>query len=418
LEKLKNKKGMKLKKKSQAFFLLFILGFILVFFFIFRKGRRISSPSLLLPEDTSRLLQETVLPVRVVSARRKDLEIELSLPGEAVAFKKIIIRTEVPGKIRRLNVEESQYVEKGELLVELEDEEYRLELERTEAMRLKVLSELVLEGAYQPKDNEGLSFSPDIQKKMNEFEKLKNFYQEGLISEQEFRERTREFEISLIDSGMMNEEVRAASKGLTQTEIEVRRASLNLEKTKISAPFSGVVTEIRVFPGEYVSAGSELLTLVDILKIQIHAKAIESEAGKIKMGSKARLRFIAYPRKIFLAKVKAISPFIDPQEKTCRVILEVDNPGEEIKPGMHAEIEITVETHKSRLLLPQDAILFREGRNVVFVIEGNLAKWRYVKTGIENQEYVEILEGIKEGELVAVEGHLTLAHDARVRIID
>ena len=93
------------------------------------------------------------------------------------------------------------------------------------------------------------------------------------------------------------------------------------------------------------------------------------------------------------------------------------NPGGEIKPGMHTEVEIVAEVHKDRLLVPQEAVLVRTGgRKLVFVAEGGLAKWRYVEIGLENEDYAEILDGIKEGELVLVDGHSTLAHDAKIRV--
>jgi len=77
---------------------------------------------------------------------------------------------------------------------------------------------------------------------------------------------------------------------------------------------------------------------------------------------------------------------------------------------MHADVEIAAEIHKDRLLIPQEAVLVRMGRKMAFVIEGELAKWRYIDVGLENEDYVEV------GETVIVDGHFTLAHDARVRI--
>ncbi len=83
---------------------------------------------------------------------------------------------------------------------------------------------------------------------------------------------------------------------------------------------------------------------------------------------------------------------------------------------MHAEVEVAAEIYEGRVLVPQEAVLVRGGRKLVFVVEDGRAKWRYVTTGLENERYVEILEGAKEGESVIVEGHLILAHDARVTI--
>jgi len=216
----------------------------------------------------------------------------------------------------------------------------------------------------------------------------------------------------------------AAGKGLTQAEINVKKAQMELEKTKIKAPFSGIICEIKVSPQEHVTSGRELFTLVNISRIQIHAKVLESEIAKMKVGRQADLRFSAYPGKVFEGKVKAISPIINPEDKTCKVIIDVANPVEELKPGMHAEVEIAAEIHKKKLLVPQEAILVRGGRKLVFVVENGLAKWRYIEVGLENEDFAEVLrserqgEGVKEGESVIIEGHFTLAHDARVRILE
>ena len=118
----------------------------------------------------------------------------------------------------------------------------------------------------------------------------------------------------------------------------------------------------------------------------------------------------------FKGKTKAISPIINPEDKTCTVVIEVDNPQEQIKPGMHAEVEIPAEIYKDILLIPQEAVLVR-GRKLAFAVEEGLAKWRYIQVGLENEDYAEVLEGVEEGELVIIEGHFTLAHDAKVKVV-
>ncbi len=143
---------------------------------------------------------------------------------------------------------------------------------------------------------------------------------------------------------------------------------------------------------------------------------IESEMSKMNVGCEVDLRFSAYPEKIFKGRIKAISPIVNQEERICKVIIEVANTEERIKPGMHAEAEIAVAIHEDRLLVPQEAILIRAGRKLLFVVEDGVAKWRYIEIGLENGDYAEVLEGIEEQDLVIIDGHFTLAHDARVRI--
>lgn len=405
-------------KKILIISLIVIVIAVLAFFVFFReKPDESKEASTQASAEEARKVKETPLPVKVVEAQIGDLIIKLKSPGEAVTNMKINMKAELAGVIKSLNVEESKHVKKGELLIELDDEKYRLDLEQEEATRLKVLSELLVEKQFA--EPEEIRSGPDrekIQKVKDDYEEARRRFRSGLISRAEFEKASTEYELSLIESGEKKEEIRAAAKGLTQAEIRVKAAQMNLEKTKIKAPFSGIIHDIKVSPQERVTSGRELFTLVNIDRIHVHAKVLESEIGKMKVGREVDLKFSAYPGKIFKGEVKAISPVINPQDKTCNVIIDVANPEEEIKPGMHVEVEIAAEIHKNKLLIPQDAILVRSGRKLAFVVEEGLAKWRYIEVGLENEDYAEVLDGVKKGESVIIEGHFTLAHDARVRI--
>lgn len=396
-----------------------IAGLIAIFFFLDRASTLPSTKPVNISSNSKQNPDEAPFPVKARPARIGDLIIKLRSPGEAVTERKIAIRTEVSGTLKSLLVEEGQHVEKGELLVELDDREYRLRLEKQEALRLKYLSDLYLESRFsEPKKKQDVSVLEKIIKAQEKVNRARSLYKKRMISWKEFESAKREYEFALIETGQKKEEIMASSKGLTQAEIDVKISQMELNKTKIRAPFSGIITEIKVSSLENVERGRDLFTLVDISQIKVEAKVLESEVGKMRVGQEVDLRFSAYPEKIFKGEVKAISPIINPQERTCKVHIVVSNPEEALKPGMHAEVEIAAEVHKDRLLIPQDAVLVRSGRKLAFVVEDGLAKWKYIEVGLENEDYAEILDGVKEGELVIVEGHFTLAHDAKVRIVD
>ena len=140
-------------------------------------------------------------------------------------------------------------------------------------------------------------------------------------------------------------------------------------------------------------------------------------------GREVDLRFSAFPDRAFRGRIEAVSPVINAEDKTCAVHVTMDNPSEEVKPGMHAEVEIPTEIFKDRLLVPQQAILVRGGRKLVFAVEGDIAKWRYIEVGLENERFAEVLPGkepgwgVSAGDNVIVEGHVTLAHDTKVSIV-
>ncbi len=405
-------------KKVLTISLIVIVIVVLAIFLFNRRGG--DSSDIDSSQDSSQKNpkpEETPLSVKVAKASLGDLIIKLKSPGEAVTDRKIIIKAEVEGVVNKINVRESKHVKKGDLLIELDDKKYMLEVDSAEASRLSKLSELLLEKKFSGSENASADYDrKKISKIIEQFENTKKLYQKGLISREKYEDAQKEYEMVLIESGEKKDEIMAAAKGLTQAEVNVKKAKMNLQKTKILAPFHGIICDIQVSPGEHVISGRELFTLVNISRINVHARVLESEIGKMRVGREVDLKFSAYPEKVFKGRVKAISPIVNAEDKTCKVIIDVANPEEEIKPGMHAEVEIAAEIYENKLLVPQEAVLVRSARKLVFVYDDGLAKWRYIETGLENEDYAEVLDNVKEGELVLVDGHFTLSHDARVKI--
>jgi RND family efflux transporter MFP subunit len=359
------------------------------------------------------------LPVKVVMARMADLEKRIKSPGEVYTERKVTLKAEVRGTLKKLYVQEGKHVRTAELLAELDDTPYRLKLEQDEATRLKCLSELLLDKLFQePETNKSAEDVLSLKKAEQALAEAEKGFKEGLITQKELEKARQDYELAQIGSGLKRDEIIASSKGLTQAEVNVKISRMELEKTRITAPFAGIITQIKVAPGETIEAGRELFTLVDVSQLKIEARVLETEVGRIKEGREADIRFSAYPGRLFKGRVAAISPLVSAADRTCSVFISLDNPAEEIKPGMHAEVEIVSEIFEKRLLVPQEAVLQRGGRPLVFVVENGLAKWRYIQIGPENEQFVEVLDGVKEGEQVIVEGHLTLAHDSPVRIIE
>jgi len=413
-------------KKILVLFLVIVIGGSLVYFLIVKQG--IFSSDKENQENVSEEVVETTetpLPVKVQTVKHGDLVIGLRSPGEAKTDQMAVLKTEVSGKVEALHVREGQFVKKGELLVELDDREFRLEVERAEAIRLKILSELMLDNQFAEKEtSENVSFSKKIEDEKKIYEKVSQQYQQGLVSDEEFERVYKKYETLMIESGQKKDDIIAATKGLTQQEISVKKAELNLEKTRITAPFSGIITDIKASEQQQVMASYELFTLVNTSRVSVHSRVLESEIGKMRIGREVNLFFSAFPDEVIKGKVKVVSPIVNSEDKTCKVIISIAQSGIEIKPGMHAEVEIEAEIFRNRLLVPQESIVVRSGNKMVFVVEEDIARRRYIETGQENEYYAEVLEkseedsGLKEGDVIIVEGHYSLAQNARVRILE
>ncbi len=405
-------------KKSLIVFLIVILCGLAAYFLFLRSPAEEAAGTG--GEETEEKPAETPITVKVDEARMGDLVIKLRSPGEAFSRRNITLKAEVSGLIQNLQVDEGKHVKRGDLLLELDNRRYLLDLENAQAQYLQALSELILEEQFSMDEKSAIppESSWELERLEKELEKAQDLYAKGMIARQEVEEKRQAYELALIESGGKKEEIREATKGVTQAYVNVQKAELDLEKTQIRAPFAGIIHNIQISPREHINSGQELFDLVNIREIEVHASVLESEVGRMAEGRQVEMTFSAYPEDSFHGKVKSISPVVDPEDKTCTVIVNMINRDEKIKPGMHAWVEIPAEIHKNRLLIPQEAVLVRQGRKLAFVVEGDLAKWRYIEAGLENDRFVEVLEGVQDGDKVIIEGHFTLAHDAKVRVAE
>jgi membrane fusion protein (multidrug efflux system) len=225
------------------------------------------------------------------------------------------------------------------------------------------------------------------------------------------------------------EAVARARSGLDQSEVALRQAQIELARSRVQAPFGGRVADLKVVPGQQVSVGTELMTIVDLDPIKVEVNVLEAEMWLLGEGKRASVRFAAFPGESFEGRIATVNPVVDPEKRTGRVTVLLANPGGRIKPGMYAEVSLAATSFADRLLVPRAAILERgEGtrRKMLFVYEeeGGVgrAKWRYVTTGHENDSLVEIIPSdagtVEPGEVVLVDGHHYLAHDTPVRLVD
>ncbi|MEW5902690.1 MAG: biotin/lipoyl-binding protein, partial [Acidobacteriota bacterium] len=181
--------------------------------FFNKKGEAKAARSGQEAAQTAQKPEESSLPVRVTPVKRGELVMRLKSPGEAVTEKRIILKTEVSGTIKNLNVKESKHVPAGDLLVEIEDREYRLKLERAEAIRLKYLSELLLEKEFAgPQKELDAAILEKLNKAEAEFAKSGSLFGHGMLSREEFEKAKKDYELLLIETGRKKDEVMASAK--------------------------------------------------------------------------------------------------------------------------------------------------------------------------------------------------------------
>ena len=332
-----------------------------------------------LTAGTSMFSTDVAIAVEGAEAVLDTLVLSVSASGQAEAWRRARMTAEVAGRVQRVPVQDADRVGEGELLVALDPTDMELALERAEARLAQA------EADYREK----LLFDEDLSAEVR--------------AERERAQRLK--------------------SGLTEAEIAVREARLDLERTRIRAPFPGRVASVNVGPGQLVGQGTELMSVVDLNPIKVQVQVLEGELAHLAPGGMAELRFSAFPDEVFTGTIRTINPVVEQQTRTAKVTVETPNADGRILPGMYARVELEAQRIPDRILVPRSAILERDRRTMLFVLEDGKAKWRYVTTGLENDEYVEIVENpetemVRPGEVVLTGGHFTLTHDADVRLVD
>ena len=213
-----------------------------------------------------------------------------------------------------------------------------------------------------------------------------------------------------LKQGRGDSAVLKVTTGLTDAKSAYEKAKKILKSTEIYAPFDGKVGDISVSKGDMVKAGDKLFEIVDASHTRIIVELPDIEIEGIKRGDKAILYSLS-SNKGYEGVVSGISPMIDPVRKTGKVIILSKAP---FMIGSMVKVKIASGEYYNRLRVPNEAILHRENRDLVFVVKGGYAKWQWIKKGVEGERYTEVLEGISEGDTVLTEGQFTIAHDAPV----
>ncbi len=360
-------------------------------------------------------LDEIIFNVKTKEIKRGELVKKIVANGIVRAAKELDITSNINGIIDEINIYEGKYVNANEILVKLDDRESKINLREAE------------ERIIEAKVNYGLLIkdAPEDEGKSKEQERieeaLKNLelnYENKNLSKSEYELEKDDLEMKLIFTGAKREELILNKSGYNAAVNQIERAKLNLEYTKIRAPFNGVVGDFDLVVGQRIVNGNKLFKLFSTYIMNIDINILESELNKIEIGNDVEITIPAIPNEKFYGKVSRVSPYIDTESRTSKVVISIRNKDSKIKPGMFASVLIASKKYSDRILIPKEALLVRDKRNLVFTVKDSLAKWKYVEIGESNNEFIEVLKGVNEGEQIIVEGHFNLAHDSRVKVVE
>jgi membrane fusion protein (multidrug efflux system) len=315
--------------------------------------------------------EERPVLVEVQFPSRKDLTVKVGFVGEIRGRKEARLNFEVGGKVARIEADVGRSVQKGDVLAVLDDTNSRANLTQAEA-------------AYS--------------KAKLDAERNQKLHNDGIASDHQ-----------LESARLAMEQARAAFVS----------AEKMLSDCTLRAPFSGFVAERNIELGEVIvpmTMSAANFVLVDISSVKVKIGIPESEIGRISPGQEATLSVAAYPGREFAGKVSTVSPLIGEYTRTAEAEIVVANPDGVLKPGMTAELSVTVDTRTNALVVPESCVRREVGIATLFVVKGERAEELKVETGVVEGGVIEVLSGLGEQDSVVVKGQFQLKDNSPVKI--
>jgi len=188
------------------------------------------------------------------------------------------------------------------------------------------------------------------------------------------------------------------------------------QRISVFAPQDGVVSDLPVREGMFVKPSMKVMTLGDLSSVWLLAEVFERQAQWVEVGQPAEVRLSYIPGKVWSGKVEYIYPSLDPVTRTLKVRLRFDNPGERLKPNMYANVKIFGGAKEDTIVIPLEGLIRtgREERVIIALGEGRFEA-RKVVAGIESGDYIEILEGVNDGDKIVTSGQFLIDSEASMR---
>lgn len=318
---------------------------------------------------------DEVAEVKVIQLKYNSFSKEILSNGKLVALQKADLKFRSNETVATVLVENGQRVIKGQLIARLDQ----------------------------------FTLTNILKQNQNLFEKAKLELQDILIGQG----------YTIGDSVHISHEVLKIAKtrsGYDKAQYDLEIAEYNFRVSELRAPFNGVVANLFSKENNWSNTADKFCTILDDSRFEAEFPVLENELSSIKKGQSVRIIPFAFPDLTVIGEITQINPVVD-ENGMMKVKAVCSNPGNRLTEGMNVKI-VAEDNVPRQLIIPKQALVLRNEKQVVFTFSTGLAKWNYVNTGLENSTSFTITEGLKESDTVIYEGNLNLAHDTKVKLIN
>jgi RND family efflux transporter MFP subunit len=320
--------------------------------------------------------------VRVEKVSRKSLASYLILNGTVEPERLVKVYSRLQAYVKKLEKEEGDFVKVNSVLAQLDDTEIGISYQQ---------AKIQLEQAQTALDDEE-----------NNFNRNKELKKSELISEQDYQTVESKYKTAKLEY---------------RNKLEnFKNLELQLSYTKIKSLVEGYVTERLIEVGDKVNSNQHVYTVEDFYPLLIRVYVPSSDALKLKQGLRTEVTSDILTGHLFTGNVKLINPRIDVQSGTVKVTVEVYDKSLKLKPGMFVEVKIVIGEKQDTIVIPRKSITYKLGKAYVFVFRKMQVFRRDIKVGVSEEDRVEVIEGLDEGEMLVTVGVETLKDQMRVRV--
>ena len=338
--------------------------------------------------------------------------------GSLAANEQADVAAETSGKVAAVAVDIGSSVRRGQILVRLEDADFKdrvaqaqAQLDQSKATLAQNLAKIGMRPGQRfvpenvPEVRAAKAALDLADKNQHRYEKL---VETGDVSraiydqQKSQRDQAAEQYQALIHQAQQNYAAIANSQGAVDAaQTNLSLAKRNLTYTNVTAPMAGYVSDRPADVGEYISPQQKVATIVNLNPLRVRIDVPEQSIPQIRVGESVSVSVAAYPDRSFSGHVARVSPSLNSTSRTLTVEADVQNPNAELKPGQFATVRVLLPQSEAAVLVPQRALRTISGSTYVYVLKNGFAQQRLVQTGQTEGDLIEIKSGVTADEVVA-----------------
>ncbi|KGK87394.1 RND transporter [Desulfosporosinus sp. HMP52] len=372
--------------------------------------------------------------VTTVTASAATLTTEVEYASILKPVQEVTVSSKIAGRVATVQVEAGDRVEKGQVLFTLDSGDLQAQLQQQQA-NLEVSQANLAKTAGSAYDQQVLQAEQTVENKQITYEDAKKkydlnqqLYANGVIAKltlDDFQKqyasaevdlKTAQDNLKLLKEKSGPDSVSVASAQVNQAAAGVNYASEQLKNTVITAPISGIVSGQNVEEGEIISGSTAALTIIDTDTMMVEISVPDKVVAKIEKGEIISLKMNALENKLVEGVVDYISPNADSKSKayTIKILL---NTTDDLKSGMFARVFLPEAVKENVLTVPNEAIKIENSVSVVYLVAEGSVKKVQVTTGLANDRFTEIIDGLKAGDEIITEGQIFLNEGEKVNVV-